>query len=287
MREHGVPRVHRRRAPAARRVRRARRQLLHRARLHEPAHRARPRRHPAARRRPRRRPPDRRRRRARRVQPGADRRLRRRRGARRRRGGRRRHHRRRRGVEGRGPPRRARASCCCGWPATDGCYVPVALRRRLRRRRRDRLGRRRPDERVPRTVTKRTTIDLDDVAVPEGAAGADGRDRARAGERRDLPRLHPRLPLLPGRHDHPAGARAVARGHRRDGRLRGCAPAGSTRSGCCRCRARTTPRSPRSPRASPTATRAPTRRCRCRARGSTRSTSTSPTRSPATAAAPG
>ena len=43
------PAVHRRRAPPGGRLRPARRLVLHRARLHEPAHRARPRRHPAAR----------------------------------------------------------------------------------------------------------------------------------------------------------------------------------------------------------------------------------------------
>ena len=88
MREHGIPQftvdAHR---PVAR-LRPVRRLLLHRARLHQPAHRARPRRHPAARGRPRRGAPDRHRRRARRVQPGADRRLHRRRRARRRRAGR-------------------------------------------------------------------------------------------------------------------------------------------------------------------------------------------------------
>ena len=46
--------------------------------------------------------------------------------------------------------------------------------------------------------------------------------------------------------------------HRRDGRQRGAARPGSTRSGCCRCPPPTTRRSPRSPRAWPTATRAPT-----------------------------
>ena len=47
------------------------------------------------------------------------------------------------------------------------------------------------------------------VALPGQAAGAAGRDGARAVLRRDLPRLHPRLPVLPGRHDHPPGARAA------------------------------------------------------------------------------
>ncbi len=59
------------------------------------------------------------------------------------------------------------------------------------------------------------------LAVPAQAAGAAGRDRARAVQRRDLPRLHPRLPVLPGRHDHPPGARALHHHHRRDGRRSG------------------------------------------------------------------
>ncbi len=90
------------------RLRRARPELLDRARLHQHAQRARPRRHPAARCRPRRRRPDRARRRPRGVQPGADRRLPRRRRARRRRGGRARDLRGGPRVEGRGPARRPR-----------------------------------------------------------------------------------------------------------------------------------------------------------------------------------
>ena len=42
------------------------------------------------------------------------------------------------------------------------------------------------------------------VAVPEAAARAAHRGRARPAQRRDLPRLHPRLPVLPGGDDHPA-----------------------------------------------------------------------------------
>ncbi len=57
MREHGVPAVHRRRAPAGRRVRRARDLVRHRARLHQHAADPRPRRHPAPRGRPHRGPP--------------------------------------------------------------------------------------------------------------------------------------------------------------------------------------------------------------------------------------
>ena len=58
------------------------------------------------------------------------------------------------------------------------------------------------------------------LAVPEAAARAAGRVGARADVGRDLPRLHPRLPVLPGRHDHPPGARAEHHRHRRDGRAR-------------------------------------------------------------------
>ena len=58
------------------------------------------------------------------------------------------------------------------------------------------------------------------LAVPRQAARAARRDRARAVLRRDLPRLHPRLPVLPGRHDHPPGAGAEHRDHRRHGRER-------------------------------------------------------------------
>ena len=64
------------------------------------------------------------------------------------------------------------------------------------------------------------------VAVPEEPARAARRSRARPPERRDLPRVHPRLPLLPGRDDHPArcgsgprsrSARMVRDGLRRTG----------------------------------------------------------------------
>ena len=52
------------------------------------------------------------------------------------------------------------------------------------------------------------------LALPEAAAGAAGRDGARALLGGDLPRLHPGLPVLPGRHDHPAGPGAQHRDHR-------------------------------------------------------------------------
>ena len=70
----GPAAVHGRRAPLGARLRPLRPQLLDRARLHQHAHGARPRRHPAARGGPRRRRPDRHRRRSRGLQPRADRR---------------------------------------------------------------------------------------------------------------------------------------------------------------------------------------------------------------------
>ena len=58
------------------------------------------------------------------------------------------------------------------------------------------------------------------LALPQAAPRAAGRVRPRAHVGRDLPRLHPRLPVLPGGHDHPPGARALHHRHRRDGRAR-------------------------------------------------------------------
>ena len=289
MREHGVPAVHGRRAPAGRRVRPARRLLLHRARLHQHAHRARPRRHPAACA-----PtatddaPGRDRRRARRLQPRAGRRLHRRRRARRRRAGGAGDHRGRpRAGRPTGGPGGRDGAAACGWRATGGVYVPrsttsttcptagssgsrrTSARRAVAGRQAHRDGPRR-------------------VAVPEEAAGAARRDRARADARRDLPRLHPRLPVLPGRHDHPPGARALDHRHRRDGRarpgsdrLRGGRPALAVQR-------RPLARSPSIAKGladryegTQTSLSLPSRP------GSTRSTSTWPTSCPATAAAPG
>ena len=171
----------------------------------------------------------------------------------------------------------------------------VAVRRGLRRAG-DRLGhaplRRRPGDRRQAHGGRPRRL-----AVPEAPAGAAHRGRPRPPERRGVPRLHARLPVLPGRHDHAAGARAAGRAGAHDGRRR-AAPLGLRRGrpdvavdgrherhrvG----RRRTIRRSPRSPRAWPTGTRARTPRSRCPAPASTRSTSTSPTRSAATAAAPG
>ena len=71
---------------------------------------------------------------------------------------------------------------------------------------------------VPFRVTKHTVMDLDEWPYPKQPLVPLAETGARADERGDLPRLHPRLPVLPGRHDHPAGARALDHRHRRDGR---------------------------------------------------------------------
>ena len=201
MREHGRAPVHRRRAPVGPRLRRASGCLvLHRARLHQHAHRARPRRHPAARGRPHRRRPDRHRRRARRVQPRAGRRLRRRRHRGRRRGGRARGHR------TTSAPWKARGYA--GWPARAAAAPrphrrglrAVALRRVLPARRADPAGRaasRRARRAVAGVEAHRHGPRR--VALPQAAARAARRVGARADVGRDLPRLHPRLPVLPGR----------------------------------------------------------------------------------------
>jgi hypothetical protein len=111
-------------------------------------------------------------------------------------------------VEGAGTGGR-RARRCCGPRHRPGVYVPslydVHLRRRPARRSRPatptcpgrgrEAHRRRPGR----------------VALPEAPAGAAHRGRPRPPQRRGVPRLHPRLPVLPGRHDHPAGARAPGR----------------------------------------------------------------------------
>ena len=165
MREHGVPAVHGRRAPAGARVRPVRHLVRDRARLHEHADRAGPGRDPAARPGPDRGGPDRGRRRARRVQPGADRRLHRRRGAGRRRGGGRRDHRDRPGVEGRGRARAAGTSCCCAWPAPRRSTCPASTTwTTCRDGRIQRVVPNRAD--VPFRIHKRTTMDLDEWPYP-------------------------------------------------------------------------------------------------------------------------
>ena len=61
------------------------------------------------------------------------------------------------------------------------------------------------------------------LALPQAPAGPAHRGGPRPAQRRDLPGLHPGLPVLPGGHDHPPGARAPRRPGRAHGR-RGPAP---------------------------------------------------------------
>ena len=104
------------------------------------------------------------------------------------------------------PGRPGRAAAAAG-PHRERVRAAL-LRRRLPARRPDPAGRAEPAGRaVPGAQAH------DDgpgrVAVPEEAAGPARRDGARAVRGGDLPGLHPGLPVLPGRHDHPSGAGAV------------------------------------------------------------------------------
>ena len=110
-------------------------------------------------------------------------------------------------IRKQGRDRAGATQCCYELARTGVAYVPALLRRRLPPRRPDRAGRPQPARRAAagrqahRDGPRR-------VAVPQAAARPARRDGARADERGDLPWLHPRLPVLPGRHDHPAGPRA-------------------------------------------------------------------------------
>ena len=212
------PAVHRRCAPAGRRVRHLRHLVLDRTRLHQHAQCARPRRHPDRIGRSHRRAPAGDRRWSCRIQPRADRRFHRRRSARRRRAGGHRDHAHRARME---------ARRLAGWARRSA--VPVGAHRQHLRAaflRRD-LSRRRSHRRGHAESRGRACAGFEAhadgsrrVAVPEEAPGTTGRNRARAVQRRDLPRLHARVPVLSGRHDYPASARALDRHDRRDGRCR-------------------------------------------------------------------
>ena len=139
---------------------------------------------------------------------------------------------------------------------------------------------------VPWRVHKHTLMDLDAWPYPQEAAGPARRDGARAllASRSSAAAPAAAGSARPGMITRPVRERSITtigdmveNGIRQD-RLRGGRPA-------LACPAPTTPRSARSPRGWPTATRAPTSRCRCRRPASTPSTSRWPTSSPATAAA--
>ncbi len=216
--------VLRRHPPRRRRLRPAGVQPVLRARVHQRAGDDRPRRGPGARRRSPAGASARRRRRSLGVQPGAAGRLRRPRRARRGRGGRRRDHRGRRGVDAR-RSRRPRGRAARPRPGPRGVR-PVDVRGDVRR----------PRDRVDRAALAGRAGDRRQahgrrprgVAVPEAPARPADRGRPRPPQRRGVPRLHARLPLLPGRHDHAAGPRAAGRAGPHDGR-RGPAPHGLRR----------------------------------------------------------
>ena len=67
------------------------------------------------------------------------------------------------------------------------------------------------------------------LALPAPAAGAAHRGRPRPAQRRAVPGLHPGMPVLPGGHDHPAGARAPGRAGPDHGRAPGWSAPGTTR----------------------------------------------------------
>ena len=183
-----------------------------------------------------------------------------------------------------GSPGRPRRAAAAAGPHRERLRAAL-LRRRLPARRADPAGRAEPGGRaVPGAQAH------DDgpgrVAVPEEAAGPARRDGARAVRGGDLPGLHPGLPVLPGRHDHPSGAGAVDHHGRRRWSARAWSSPASTRWACCRSPRPTTPRSATCAPAWPSSTRAPTSRCRCRRPGWTPSTSTWRRSCPATGGVP-
>ena len=76
---------------------------------------------------------------------------------------------------------------------------------------------------VPRSVAKHTVTDLDAWPYPAKPIVPVAETVHEAVQRGDFPWLYPWLPVLPGRHDHPAGPGTVDHHHRLDGRDR---PAG-------------------------------------------------------------
>ena len=100
--------------------------------------------------------------------------------------------------------------------ASGGVYVPKFYDVSYDDSRRDRLRRTQPAG-CPRPGPQAHADGSRLLALPGQATGAARRDGPRAVLRRDLPRLHPRVPLLSGRHDHPTGARTLDRDHREHG----------------------------------------------------------------------
>ena len=219
-------------------LRRAGLQPLGRAGLHQRPQPDRPGRRAGPRRRPDRGPPAGGGRRPLRLQPRAPGRLRRLLRARGRRGGGRRDQRGdRRGQGGAsrrpGPAaarsRRSVAAPGPGPACPGSTSRPVTRPATSRRPRRRTSGRRRPApagrrpprvSRDPRAGGEADHRRPGPVALPQAAAGAAHRGGPRPPQRRAVPGLHPGLPVLPGRDDHPPGAGAAGRAgpHHGDGR---------------------------------------------------------------------
>ena len=199
------------------------------------------------------RPSGRGRRRSLRVQPRAARRLRRLFRARRRGGGRRRDH---RGARGRRTGTVRGSRCSAGSPSCRASTSPPATSRATTPAASG-SGPERLVEVVPRVpetperVEKRTVADLAAWPYPKQQLVPlieVVHDRL---ERRDLPRLHPGMPVLPGGDDHPPGARAPGGPGPRDGRRTDSPAPATTRWPSPRSRAPTSRASSRpSPRSS-------------------------------------
>ena len=177
-----------------------------------------------------------RRRRALHLQPRAARRLRRLRRARRRRGGRRARSPRssRRGRPAGEPP--TAATTCCGALARIAGRLRALAMYDVELRRRPCWSRsRRATPTCPAQVEKRTIADLGEWPYPKQPARAAHRGRPRPAQRRGVPGLHPRLPLLPGRHDHPPGPGAAGRPGPAPWCARACAAPATTRWRSRRC----------------------------------------------------
>ena len=125
-------------------------------------------------------------------------------------------HRGRPGVEGRRAHARAPASRCCGsWPTCPASTCRRCTRSPTTAPTLVAVTPRYPD--VPARGREAHRRRPGRLALPEAPARAAHRGRARPPQRRGVPGLHPRLPLLPGRHDHPPGPRAARGAGAHDG----------------------------------------------------------------------
>ena len=148
------------------------------------------------------------------------------------------------GVEGRGSTRAAGTGCCCGWPPAVGSTCPSSTTsttcRTVGSSGWPRTG---PD--VPFRVAKHTLMDLDAWPYPKKPLvplAETVHERYSVEIFRGCTRG---CRFCQAGHDHPAGAGAQHRDHRRHGAGRASRRPGWRRSGCSACPAPTTPRSRR------------------------------------------